>query len=282
MALTLSACNSYAQTPADSTTPKNTKQTTPKSSNASAQSFKQSCTKPVYPSPTLTPIDSKCGVDGSGGAEANQNAAKNNFCPVKNGGATSIAALTQLQAQVQSTGNIPFGNPDDHPLSPTPGPATDRAYLQAMGEGEQVVLQGFVKIARQEGAESVNCETSVPNTPVYHDIHISIVANPSDSECSGVVAEMVPHHRPAAWTADLVESVATAKLPVQLTGHLMFDSSHTPCVNGAPIKDDPSRVSTWEVHPIYRFQVCPSENCQSGGWVDLANWKPAAKEPAKP
>lgn len=60
-----------------------------------------------------------------------------------------------------------------------------------------MALNGYVLIARQEGAESVNCGTHVPNSAAYHDIHISIVQNPDDTECSGVVAETVPHHRPA-------------------------------------------------------------------------------------
>src|SRR5208282_6173426 len=141
-----------------------------------------------------------------------------------------------------------------------------------------------VKIARGEGSESVNCaETftqglSQEAAPAYYDIHISIVANPSDKECAGVVAEMIPHHRPAGWTPDVLNKVASAKLPVQVTGQLMFDSSHTPCTSASLLKNaissDPSRISTWEVHPIYRLQVCPTGDCKSGGWVDLVDWKP--------
>jgi hypothetical protein len=56
------------------------------------------------------------------------------------------------------------------------------------------------------------------------------------------------------------------------TGQWMFDSSHTPCVNGSPIKGDPARISLWEVHPIYKFEVCPQGNCTSVGWVPLEAW----------
>ena len=120
----------------------------------------------------------------------------------------------------------------------------------------------------------MNCEENVPNLPAYHDIHIAIVGQPGDAECSGVVAEMVPHHRPASWTPELLNEVAKSKSPVRLTGDLLFDSSHAPCKNGVPNSGDPSRISLWEVHPIYKFEVCTQSDCSSGsGWVPLESWK---------
>jgi hypothetical protein len=239
----------------------------------------QSCASPVLPTSKATVIDtSTCKVIGSDGAETNQNEAKNNFCPTTaTAGAPNpitIADMVALQTKVQQNKAIPFGNSDSHPLTSKAGPATNRAPLEKLGEGNQVVLQGFVKISRQEGAESVNCGKGVPDKPAYHDIHISIVAVAGDAECSGVVAEMIPRHRPAEWTADLVNSVGTKGLPVRVTGQLMFDSSHTPCQKGTPVKNDPSRASLWEVHPIYAFEVCPSGTCADGGWVKLEAWKP--------
>jgi len=44
--------------------------------------------------------------------------------------------------------------------------------------------------------------------------------------------------------------------PGRVTGHLMFDSSHSRCTRGKPVKGDPSRISLWEVHRIYNFEVC--------------------------
>jgi len=236
-----------------------------------------SCPHPRYPSPSPAPIDStSCGPAGSGGDETTQNEAKNNFCATGSAQPKTISEMMALQQQVQKDNNIPFGNPDMHPLSTTHGPATDRSALVKLGEGSEVVLNGFVKIARQEGAESVNCGTGkgVPDQPEYHDIHISMVESPGQAECAGVVVEMVPHHRPVSWTSDLVNQVASAKLPVRVTGQLMFDSSHTPCVNGKAVSGDPARASLWEVHPIYEFDVCTQGDCSSGsGWVPLAAWK---------
>jgi len=244
---------------------------------AVTQTFKPSCSTPSYPSAKATAIDSRCGVQGSGAEEATQNEAKNNFCAAGSQPMT-VAQMAGLQADVQKNQNIPFGNPDLHPLTNKPGPAQDRGPLQALGEGKEVVLTGYVKTARPEEAETVNCGSSVPNQPAYHDIHISIVANPGDAECAGVVVEMIPHHRPSSWNSDLVNQVGGAKLPVRVTGQLMFDSSHTPCVGRNPVTSkgasDPSRVSLWEIHPIYKFEVCAKGDCSTGsGWVPLESWK---------
>lgn len=256
------------------------------------------CPHPNFPSPAAAPIDkTTCGPAGKGGAETSQNEAKNNFCASDPAKPITIAEMTTLQQKVQSDKSIPFGNRDEHPFTSSPGPATDRKPLAELGEGNQVVLVGFVKKARQEGAESVNCGTGgvVPDQPQFHDIHISIIDKAGDNECSGVVAEMIPHHRPQKWTADLVNQVAAANLRVRVTGQLMFDSSHSPCHNGTPVctkpsgtppkqSCDPARVSVWEVHPIYKFEVCTQGDCSSGsGWVLLDNWSgahtPSAKKP---
>jgi hypothetical protein len=243
----------------------------------SARAQSQSCPHPQYPSLSPAPIDStSCGPAGSGGAETAQNEAKNNFCASGSAGPMTISQMIALQQQAQKDKNLPFGNPHMHPLTTTHGPATDRTALATLGEGSVVVLSGFVKIARPEGAESVNCGKGkgVPDQADYHDIHISIVESPDQEECSGVVVEMIPHHRPTSWNSGLVSQVASAKLPVRITGQLMFDSSHTPCVDGKGVSGDPSRASLWEVHPIYKFEVCTQSDCSSGhGWVPLEAWK---------
>ena len=237
--------------------------------------FAQSCTSPLFPTETPAALDgTDCNVSGNGGAETWQNEAKNNFCPSESPRPITIPEMVQLQGKVQQEQNIPFGNPGQHPLTSKPGPARDRTALVALGEGNEVVLEGYVRIARQEGAESVNCGSHVPNTPDDHDIHISIVQNQNDTECSGVVVEMTPHHRPTEWNQKNVQAVADSHLLVRVTGQLMFDSSHSPCINGSSIPGDPARAALWEVHPIYRFEVCTQGNCSSGnGWLPLEAWK---------
>jgi hypothetical protein len=184
--------------------------------------------------------------------------------------------MIKLQQTVQSNKTINFGNDRDHPLSNAPGPATDRKPLQALGEGSLRRLQGFVFTARQEGEESVNCGKNVPNNPLFHDIHISIVdaatATHGD-ECVAVVAEMIAHHRPDSWTAAAVQQVAVKHRPVRVTGQLFFDSSHTPCQNSKEVPGDPRRSSLWEIHPIYQFDVCNTDPCTSdANWLPLDTW----------
>src|ERR1700693_4862783 len=140
-----------------------------------ADDLTQTCSSPQFPQAAPTKIDSACGTSGNGGSEANQNQAKNNFCAAGPANPVSIPDLIALQKKAQAIKGISFGNPDHHPLTSNPGPMINRSALISLGEGNLVVLQGFVLVARQEGAESVNCGKAVSNSPAYHDIHISIV-----------------------------------------------------------------------------------------------------------
>ena len=177
----------------------------------------------------------------------------------------------KLQTQVANTKNINWG--DKNTATRHKGPTTHRAPLEKMGEGNLVVINGFVLIARQEGAESVNCGQNVANEPAYHDIHISLVPSADETdECNGIVVEMSPHHRPAEWSAANVNKLAQAHAPVRVTGHLFFDSSHQPCTNGQGAAGNPKRFSLWEVHPIYQLEVCTADCAGSGQWSSLSDW----------
>jgi hypothetical protein len=249
-----------------------------------AQNFDPGCPAPKFPAPTPTTVleidegDNACAIGGSGsGAETAQNKAKNSFCAQDPPTPITIEEMTSLQQQVQDDKSINFGNPrSHHPLSKKAGPAKDRAPLRALGEGKLRTLEGFVMIARQEGAESVNCAKTVPNAPAFHDIHISLVSaeeQTHEDECASVVAEMVPHHRPASWTKKNVVNVATSHARVRVTGQLFFDSSHTPCIDGSSERGDPRRVSLWELHPIYAFDVCDADDCSDpAAWRSLDAW----------
>lgn len=240
-------------------------------STATRHPFTQTCDSPSFPSPTKTPPDSTCGITGKGGAEANQNKAKNDFCASGDPNSIDFAKLKDLQAQVAANSSIDWGNKktEDHGK----GPTVDRAPLEQLGEGQLVQLKGFVLIARQEGAESVNCGANIPNKPVDHDIHISIVPTADETdECNSVVVEMSPHHRPTEWTAANVEKIAQAHTAVRVTGHLFFDSSHVPCADGQPVPSNPKRFSLWEIHPIYQFEVCTADCDGAGQWSPLVDF----------
>lgn len=236
----------------------------PKPAPGSNQTFSPPCPSPSFPSPNATSIDQLCGLGGTG-AEQPQNEAKNNFCASGDAEKMNIDQFTTLQTQAASTGGVTFGEQS---------PTLIRDPLRGLGEGKLVVFQGYVLNARQEGAESVNCgkPPQIPNQPSNHDIHISLGESANAAECSGIVAEMIPHHRPDAWTAANVLKVKNASLLVRVTGQLMFDSSHVPCSGGLPVGKNPARVSLWEVHPIYKFEVC-TEDCQgTGQWEGLEQW----------
>lgn len=210
-------------------------------------------------------------------AEEAQNRAKNNFCAQGTPEIVKIKDMADLQASVTKQKLV---TPREPPF--------DRSGLVTLGEGKQAQFVGFVFEARQEGGESVNCGDTVADIPASHDIHIALLENkrttdPNDKtpqgkakadaeECGSFVAEMSPHHRPAAWNADNVSAIANLGLRVRVTGQRFFDGSHVPCTNGHPAPSQPKRVSLWEIHPIYSFEVCPLGTCDAGGWQPIEEY----------
>ncbi|MBV8811302.1 MAG: hypothetical protein JO033_21750 [Acidobacteriaceae bacterium] len=246
--------------------------------------FVPACGTPLYPSPppsTTLAIDSVCGLQGDGGPEAQQNRAKNNFCASGDLQLLTGKDFQKLQEQVDADPSIPFGDKDSG--TRPKGPAQDRGPLQKLGEGKLVSLQGYVLSAKQEGAESVNCQNTVPDKPAYHDIHIELVDKASETdECAGIVAEMIPHHRPANWRVDNVQQLAKSHTEVRVTGQLFFDSSHFPCKNGQAVGENPKRISLWEIHPIYKIDVCSGDCTGTGQWIPLDQWLKKKKSAARP
>jgi len=83
---------------------------------------------------------------------------------------------------------------------------------------------------------------------------------------------MSPHHRPPEWSAENLNKLAAAHTPIRVTGQLFFDSSHSPCENGQASAGNPKRFSLWEIHPIYKFEVCTGDCGGGGNWVSLEEW----------
>lgn len=244
---------------------------------AGAQSFPQKCadgSQPRFPGKIATEIES-CGLDGdakAASAEALQNEKKNNFCAQGDATPIDIAKLTALEKSAESA--------EKAKKYQAGMPPPERSFLTPMGEGSAAVFEGYVFEARQECGETVNCGSAVPDIDASHDVHLYMLGQPRKNtpsatpaaqaeECGGFVAEMIPHHRPAEWTACNVKDVADRGLRVRVTGQQFFDGSHVPCKNGKAVGSNPRRVSLWEIHPIYAFDVCPSGDCANGGWVPL-------------
>ena len=251
-----------------------------------ADKFTQECNNPHFPMPAPSQnlgIEAKCVVEGSGGDEAEQNRAKNNFCATGPPRSITLQDLKELQKKIEDDTSINYGD-KIMPGRTKAGPTIERKPLQSLGEGKQVTFVGFVLKARQEGPESVNCGKDVTKNAtkkaLFHDTHISLVETANTrSECSGIVVEMSPHHRPDAWTAGNLSKVSKAKaankkLQVRVTGNLFFDSSHRPCAGGQGTGHNPKRVSLWEIHPIYKFDVCSVGNCDSAEdkFLPLDEW----------
>jgi hypothetical protein len=76
-----------------------------------------------------------------------------------------------------------------------------------------------------------------------------------------------------------VEKVAKAKALARITGQLYFDSSHVPCANGQHVRSNPKRNSLWEIHPVYKFEVCTADCDGKGQWLPLDQW--AAQQQAR-
>ena len=208
-------------------------------------------------------------------AHAAESKAKNNLCgDVTKRTVVDFSILANMQAQTNAT--IPT---DRHTL---------RQFFsvgsQNIGEGSVVRLKALVReahISDCDGGEEVNCNKTGPEV---NDIHIPLadptVANSrAMDECNSVTAEMIPHSRPAAWSQiDVKTPVNNA---VRITGQLFYDNSHHPCVkkpDGTFTRNSPARISLWEIHPVYQFEVCSKADASQcdiandGDWVAYDKW----------
>lgn len=255
----------------------------------SAAVFKPGCTLPFDPIKSAgLEIDAKCTSDGNGGsdtAKVLENHAKNNFCVT----GTPVAITYDDFKGLQKTA-------DDNDLKK--GLKTSRDSLinifpsaggPKIGEGTLVQFVTFLLQARHSNVgkgkgENVNCKLTQEDD---NDIHIELTMDRSVDEpdpCDGVTAEMSPHFRPAEWSR-LVE-LDKFDRPVRITGPLFYDDSHTPCHDG--VRPNPKRISVWEIHPVYQFEVCKAKAkdlkaCDvkdNSVWVALDQWFSSDKDEA--
>ena len=154
-------------------------------------------------------------------------------------------------------------------LTSSQGPVSEGDFIQVVG-----YLVGLPQRPKAEGPESVNCNLKDDGTHRNNDFHIPIARNPADTEYQGIVVEMIPQKRPAAWKIETIRQFARDQLPVLVRGQLMYDNKHL--VNKDPQNDNrqPKRFSLWEVHPITEFYVCRRASCASD---DLTQWELVGK-----
>jgi hypothetical protein len=237
-----------------------------------------SCTLPFAAIEQHHAIDDTCGATGNsnpsteaGQRQASQNEAKNNFCASNIPVNIDFDVLHQLQQEAASV--TTFGSDQELPQ--------DRSVLRQIstkvgkiGEGTVVHLVAFVINAHPSNVgsgESVNCKLKPAES---NDIHIVLGQNSNqDDECSSVTAEMSPHFRPNAWTANNMNQ--NNERLFRFTGQLFFDASHRPCTGSTG--PNPKRSSLWEIHPVYGVDICGDShnNCKidsDENWVALSDF----------
>jgi len=241
-------------------------------------------------------IDKTCGMTGdatSPGDQA-QDKQKNNLCASGTPHAVTITELQALQQAVDKSG-VDYGS--THSKPPHAGPPADRSSLftklpsSSVKEGDLVSFVGFIVEARPGSSETVNCHCT---DPLSIDVHMALadhplnlkkapknatkdekhaitVSNDADLCTNSFVAETIPHLRPASLELTAIERVVGNKI-VKVTGPLLFDGSHRPCKGATPGSGDPSRLTVWEIHPVYKIEVCSSnklDQCKA----DSGNWQ---------
>ena len=144
-----------------------------------------------------------------------------------------------------------------------------------VSEGDLVQVVGYIPKGQDglhvnKAGESVNCNLK---KPFDNDFHIPVAAAPGDSEFKGIVVEMIPQARPSAWTIDTLKDIQAKGTQVLVRGGLSYDKVHYVSDDpDHPFKDEPDRMSLWEVHPITDFLVCRRAHCdpkQISEWTSL-------------
>ena len=282
----------------------------PDNSCSPTDNFQLLCALPYTGRPRQ--IDQSCGHCGNAEqssmsaqevlAEEWQNFQKNNLCAEQPQPPTLIATadLKELQVLVDAIPGFKYGNPHGS----SSGPPPDRSKLRdlpalssgkTLHEGDLVTFVGYLveehysPPSASSAGESVNCVFSDhPNV----DIHIALSDTkvPFDPKASAAVrdpilcqtasAEMIPHSRPETWEVTDLESVSDRQ--VKVTGQLFFDGSHHPC-GPKHGKSDPSRIASWEIHPIYEFQVCKTSSspCKDSDWETIDQALQESKSPVE-
>jgi len=234
-----------------------------------------------------------CGNTGCFKSPANdlQNAMKNNFCaPVTKITPVTLKTFSDLGNASNNDPTIPRGEPP-----PSRAKLTNILTLSdgtKLGEGKTVTFVGYVLDARHSNVdkdepltkgngESVQCNLL---GCAYNDIHITLAESPNETaSCNTIVAEIIPHYRPAAW--DLFDSPDYASFlkthPVKISGQLFFDGSHVACTsegkagfNPNTRRNDFERLALWEIHPIYAIDVCKHTDKAQCGASDPGAWFP--------
>ena len=260
--------------------------------SASAQGLIPDCPIPFASIAKHQSIDDNCGargevpdppVDQNDPAHALQNVAKNNFCATGTPALVTFTSFKKLQQKLDQKA------PVAKTWNRTHLPADRSLFLgvyttsegATIGEGTVVTFAGWLMKLRKGGSESCNCD---PNSTDKASIDMHLVLIPSSdrettAECKSVTVEISPHFRPDQWDGDTL--LSANHHPLRFTGQLMYDAAHRPCSGSPPTPgfQAPSRVSSWEIHPVYAIDVCKKKSLNSckadndSVWTPLDQWQ---------
>jgi len=179
-----------------------------------------------------------------------------------------------LQLQREADARVGQG-PMDLTLSQEAALAAIPVGPGEVGQGSLVRVVAFIArggegLHANSSGESVNC---MLKKDLDNDFHIPVVRSAGDSEYQGIVVEMIPQQRPAAWTIEALKKLQADGTKVWVEGGLSYDKVHFVNADPAhPIKDEPDRMSLWEIHPITKFLVCRKDSCDPNfeqDWSEL-------------
>jgi hypothetical protein len=121
-------------------------------------------------------------------------------------------------------------------------------------ESKGVQVTGYIARVKEEGAESSNGKSEI-----YHDFHIWLTDAPGMDKSTGIIVEAIPFWKEQypAWQLTEFEKLAYDHTKVRVSGWILWDEEHDDEVGK-------SRGSSWEIHPITKFEVF-----SEGGWQNL-------------
>jgi hypothetical protein len=229
--------------------------TAPTSASLPAPTSNPACTEVSVPADL-----SICPATGSGGVYGPAYAQKNRLKVPCSYSSISVDDMLALQHLSKSARAKPDGDPEAQ-------------YLKAT-EAETVMVEGYLAMAKDGGAEGVNCKST---TRV--DTHMELVdtdsVDPKRNRDRHVIAEVTPwfHAAVPEWSTEALESLASysggysgsekhSPPKVRIYGYLFFDEAHA---TGA----DSWRGTPWEVHPITKIEVL-----ENGEWHELGGVHP--------
>lgn len=214
------------------------------------------------------------GCNAEGSPEARDNEMKREWPPA---GSAALLSMDDFIALQRAADEKVGQGPNDL----TPEQRAKLQHLQWSGrtvsEGDRVRAIGYIAKGGEglhvnNSGEPVNCNLKKPDE---NDFHIPLVGNPGDNEFHGIVVEMIPQKRPPAWTIEALKQIQAKGQAVWVEGGLSYDKVHY--VNADAdneLKDEPDRISLWEIHPIAKFLVCRRQHCDPQNdkeWSELGS-----------